>query len=404
MARRPFLSLVTGLLTLGVLPFCGKRATTIGQESPTATGTMTIPLTYYNHYPFNHVYTANLALGGQNLEFVVDTGSSNLLAIGDGTICPDCKNEYGYDSTYSLTSQAQKLTTKWSMNFAPIGSAQVQGYSDTVVVGGQTLPGYSFGLVTYEKGIPNIWGLAYGALANPGGNRQTPLFDALVRASGMDNVFSLRLCGAKGGSRLVLGGYDSLVPKDQRGVMWTPVKQRLWYTVGATQMTASAGSQKWTWQPTSGQQVIVDSGTNPLVLPSQSVSTLVDLLKGVASKAQITVADDFWPNGDEPGGFTSLTPAQIAKFPTIGLELAGIAAAGTADTVQLSIPPEAYFHKAKDGRYYLGIHGGASTLVILGTVLMENYIVLHKRGTLSATSAPEAEARLGFYPQGTCGD
>ncbi len=354
-------------------------------------------LQYYNHYPFNFVYTAPVTLGGQVIETVLDTGSSNLLVIGDATQCPGCVNEYGYDSTYTPSASGHALTSAWTMNFLPIGSATVNGHQDTAKFAGVTLPNFSFGLVIEEQGIPNIWGLAYAQLARPSLAPQPPLFDTLVQAQNLQNQFSLRLCGSKTGSRAVFGGFDSAVAMEQ--VKWTPIQGKNWYVINVTSMDMQPSgdlTSSWSWQPSESETLIVDSGTNPLVLPSDQVDALVVVLKEIATAASISIPDAFWPTTG-PGSATALTDAQVAQFPPITLTLENQQDA--ANPVSLSISPSIYFQTQADGQRFLGIEPGSSSLFILGTVLMENYVTLHDRGSLSVTAPnPDPAARLGFFP------
>jgi hypothetical protein len=384
------------LLSL-LLPGCRKK----DSDSEEKAAPIIKALHYYNHYPFNFVYTASVTLGGQEIEAVVDTGSSNLLVIGDEAHCPGCINKYGYTSTYTPSSKSRALSSSWTMNFAPIGAATVEGYQDDVQISGLALPAFSFGLVVAEEGIPNIWGLAYAQLARPALAPQPPLFDVLTQAGNLENQFSMRLCGRKTGSRMVLGGWDADVLAHLDQVKWTPVQQKRWYSVGVTRMSMQVTGDttpSWSWEPRAFETLIVDSGTNPLVLPSDEVAAVVMVLKEVAAASSISIPDAFWPTTG-PGGAATLTDAQVAQFPPLLLTLENQQDINAPIT--LSISSSIYFQTQADGQRFLGIQPGSSSLFILGTVLMENYVVLHDRGSLSITNSdPDLTARLGFYPIG----
>ena len=343
-------------------------------------------LRYYTHFPFNFVYTSTIAIGGQTIETVMDTGSSNLLVIGDASHCVGCVNEYGYTSTYTPGAGSTALSSSWTMNFAPIGSAKVTGYQDAVKVDGISLPAFSFGMVVQEKEIPNIWGLAYSQLANPSIAPQMPLFDSLVQARNLEDQFSLKLCGRKSGSRIVLGGFDTDAKLDQ--VKWTPIQGKRWYTVSVSRMSLmpTTSASTWTWDPIAFDTLIVDSGTNPLVLPSDQVAILVSVLQEVAENAGISIPTTFWPTTGQ-GGTATLSDAEIAKFPPIVLTLDNQQDLTTS--ISLSISPSIYFQTQEDGQRFLGIEPGRGSFSILGTVFMENYVVLHDRGSVN---------RLGFFP------
>ena len=373
---------------------CGNK----NKASAGTTPTIVKALQYYNHFPFNFVYTTMMTLGGQQIETVMDTGSSNLLVIGNATLCPGCSNEYGYTSTYTPSTQAHALSSFWSMDFAPIGSASVNGYQDAAQVGGIVMPAYAFGLVVAEQGIPNIWGLAYRQLASPSDAPQTPLFDQMVQTGKMENQFSLRLCGRKTGSKVTLGGFDDALAANLSLVKWTPIQQKEWYSVAVTSMTmqtSTSSTPNWTWSPATSDNIIVDSGTNPLVLPSEEVASLVAVLKEIATTASIVIPDSFWPTTGQ-GGAMSLTDTQIAIFPPILLTFANQQDTGAPFT--LSIASSTYFQTQANGQRFLGVEPGNS-IYILGTVFMENYVVLHDRGTLTTpASGSDPTARIGFYP------
>lgn len=387
------------IFTMGVgcSPTTKSKSSSTTSASPAA---LTNTLKYYNHYPFNFVYTANLTIGGQNIEAVVDTGSANLLAIGDAEHCPNCVNSYGYDSTYTPGSTSTELSDKWFMNFAPIGQASVQAYQDSVSYEGYNLPTYQFGMVYNEENIPNIWGIGYKAVARPSHNPQTPFFDALVSKYNFKNQFSMTLCGTKNGSSITIGGYDPKLSSVLSKVVWTPVTQKIWYSIEVKKMyTAETaldlvqGSQ-WVWTPSSSDNIIVDSGTNPLVIPAAQISSLVTVLKSYASTYGITISDSFWPTSSAKGSYATISDSDIAKFPVIHLDVPSFDDSST--TITLSISPKVYFQTRPDTRQrYLGIHAGSS-INILGTVLMENYVVLHERGNLQDTT--DDTAKVGFYP------
>ncbi len=374
-------------------------ADTPNAEKVSARGaSLTQDLKYYDHFPFNHVYTLNLSLGSQNLETVLDTGSANLLVIGDSNNCSGCVNEYGYDSVYTPGASSQKLSSSWEMTFAPIGYANIHGYKDTLSFSGLSLDSYSFGMVTSEEGIPNIWGIAYAQGARPDDNPQTPLFDALALQANWNDQFSLTLCAHKSGSSVTLGGYDSKLSSVMSAVQWTPIVRKRYYSVNLKRMfiTSKDGqgvSQvQWTWAPTATSTVIVDSGTNPVVIPPQYISGLVTSLKKVASDNGISIPEDFWPTSSGKGSFATLSDEDIRKFPLIQLEMTD--AEDSTKTISLAMSPTVYFQTRDNGQRYLGFQPGNS-IVILGTVFMENYVVLHDRGALIESANT---ARIGFYP------
>lgn len=395
------------ILGLALLSACSKHSSSSGGGGGAAVATasqVVKPLKYYNFYPFNNVYTLPVGIGGESVEAVLDTGSANLLAIGDSAHCKNCVNAYGYSSIYTPTAASKQLATSWSISFLPIGEAQVQGYADTLTFNGLTVKSYPFGLVTSELNIPNIWGIAYQSGASPESDPQLPPFDALMAAGNWANQFSLRLCALKNGSNITLGGFDSSVPTGSAKILWTPVVERQAYDVGVSRMyitgTGTTASPQWVWAPTGSEPIIVDSGTNPIVIPSAMIPTLVNLLSSTAVSLGLTIPLSFWPTATAKGGFATIAAADVAKFPTIQLEMTNFS--GSGKTITLSIQPSTYFQTRQDGARFLGFEGGSGTY-ILGTVFMENYVVLFDRGNPDMTVLNDPTARVGFYPNaGLC--
>ena len=357
------------------------------------------PLKYYNHWGFNQVYTLPVDVGGQSIEAVLDTGSANLLVIGDQSICPNCKNEYGYTSVYKQSASGKFLDYSWGMSFLPLGKATVSGFQDRVSFAGVNLSQYQLGLVTAEQGIPNIWGIGYRDSARPAASPQTPLFDALASAAHWRNQFSLRLCGLKVGSNITLGGFDSVLSTRLSEVQWTPIVDRSQYGIIAKRVyvngSGNSTNPEWSWTPEFGETLLVDSGTNPIVLPSLTVSKLIALLKDVAIKNGISLPDDFWPGSSGPGGYANLSPSNIGKFPDILLDLEEYG--DTKKVFTLKITPQYYFQTRDDGKQFLGIEAG-DEVNILGTVFMENYLVLFDRGSIDSSAYVDPTARVGFLP------
>jgi hypothetical protein len=218
---------------------------------------------------------------------------------------------------------------------------------------------------------------------------------------------------------MTLGGFDAGVADKMAQVLWTPVVQRLAYPISvmrmyvnpATTSGSGAASQasSWAWTLDAGDSIIVDSGTNPLVIPAANVATLVQLLKQVAVNNSISIPTSFWPTATDHGGYATLTDAEIAKFPAISMDIAARdPATGAASTVAgsktftLTIAPSIYIQTREDGQRFLGIQS-ATSRNILGTVFMENYVVLFDRGSLDNTLVNDPTARVGFLPNaGLC--
>lgn len=401
------------------LIFCSTEDEKKEKTSSATSGALQEPivssLKYYTEFPYNYVYTTTLQVANQGIEFVVDTGSSNLLILGDNSLCSNCANDYGFDSEFSLESSTSKLDSSWSMFFEPRGIANVEGYSDKVIWGDYTLASHAFGVVVFETEVPNILGLGYRTLAQPPIRAQLPLLERLRNSYNFKNQFSLLLCDTRGTSTLTIGGYDSKITDLIDQVQWTPIPSKQWYTVRPQKLYIqdpnSSSQNLWNWNVQESQTVIIDSGTNPMILPSADLESLIATLKNIVSQNNIEIPDSFWPSGDTQGEGFALSDEEIAKFPDILIDLPNYN--DTSQTITLNITPQIYLQKTigsietesngntttiEQEQRLFSFEGQESStgLLVLGSVFMEHYLVLHDRGD-EKTVDNDPAARLGFY-------
>lgn len=345
------------------------------------------------HYDLNHqIRTENLAVetaeyelklkvGNQDVGVVVDTGSSNLILIGDASICPGCNA----DTEYTPGPNAKKNREAISLSYGS-GSVQAVEYQDTVGFTCNANPiSYTFGVATEEKNIPNILGLAYIALAQPEIDPIKPFFEQLVDSQGLANVFSLTLCEHLKGSNIKLGGFDPRVaPSDIK--LYVPIVEETYYTTNAQSLSVK-GSNQILGSFGANSKVIIDSGTTMNMLPPAMVDSIIALLKSEGSKVGISFSDNFFnQNAGTTVNTQDLDDATVAKLPTLVIQLEST----NQGSISLEMSPLTYLKDMDGGnglKRAFGFRYSSGTL-ILGQVLMQNYMVVFDR----------ANKRLGFYP------
>lgn len=336
------------------------------------------------------VYTVRLHLGGQKIDFVADTGSSNLIVRGDSELCPDCS---GSSAERYRPAAGQTAGQTFSVNYGS-GSGSVRVFTDSVGLAcGDPVDDYNFGVITEDRGLPNVLGLAYRSLAHTGFE---PFFDQLVDRHGLANEFSMLLCGSHSGSHVTLGGRDSR-RVDDSAYRWAKIVEERYYAVSAQALkldggaTFSGGQSELAF-PASGT-TIVDSGTTLSLLPAEVTTPLVATLKQTASDAGLEIPDEFWTTTDASNAAYkhSFSEADLAHFPTLQVVLED----SEGQPAVFDMAPETYFkglYQEADERVFGFRPAGA--LNILGQVFMENGLIVFDR----------ANQRIGIASNdGLCG-
>ncbi len=335
-------------------------------------------------------YTARLQVGKQDIDFVADTGSSNLIVQGNASLCPTCTGSE--DERYQPT-EGHSVGADFEISYGS-GSATAAEYQDAVGLEcGDPIEGYTFGVITTNKGLPNILGLAYQSIAR---GTLSPFFDQLVEKHGLDNEFSMLLCGHAPGSRIDLGGRDERRP-DDASYQWIPLLEESYYVVEARSLQIKGGG---TFAGDSALafpgsvKTIIDSGTTMALLPSEMVDAIVALMKQTVQDNNITnIPDAFWTTTDPASDDYShkIPAAEVALFPTLQVMLRDASGQDAAFDISPDTYLKAIFQDA-DERVF-GFRASRS-IYILGQVFMENGLYVFDR----------ANKRIGIAPNaGLCG-
>ncbi len=314
-------------------------------------------------------YTLALRAGtpAQTFEVVADTGSANLILLGDSSLCDNCGDEAN-QSLYSpsKSSTAQLSQTDFSLHYGS-GSLQARKVQDQVAVGDLAAIDYTFAVATHQTGIQNILGLAYKAVAQPQGAPLTPYFDQLVAQTGIADVFSMRLC-TEGQSKIRFGAAGVEVSD------YVDIVEEKYYVIAPSKMQVEGGQHLGRFSV----RAVVDSATTGLRVPASIHAKILQALSPVAEKNNVDLSHEL----------IQTSAAVIEKFPVLQVVIKNT----HGEEIDLDISPRTYFGKIATVGYRLLIGAMNTEQAILGTTFMENYDVVFDR----------AGKRIGFGSNAGC--
>ena len=333
----------------------------------------------------NNFYGVQMKVGGQPIQAVIDTGSSNLLVQGDANFCPTCTG-----LRYTPTTKATTNNKTHTLSYGS-GHSEVVFYNDDVeFVCGPTV-NYQFALSKTKFGTTNILGLAYDNLQVTDSKDVLPFFSQLVKNYRGHDVFSIALCGSKSGSEITFGGVNPQV--DQSSLKYTPITEKSYYYVYTKSLSAKGGPSfgdfpmKTHMEPTTKKStqipaVILDSGTTLNLIPQDMMNKLVDYITPLGQKAGIPAS--FWAAQEKDLNYLINLPSNAMSYlPTLQLTFQDTAG---KDFV-LDIPPEVYLKDLGSGNRIFGFKSFPGVAFsILGQAFMEQYYVVFDR----------ANSRIGF--------
>ncbi|KAI5243560.1 Gastricsin [Manis pentadactyla] len=309
------------------------------------------PITnYLDSYYFGEI---SIGTPPQNFLVLFDTGSSNLWV--PSTYCQSqaCSNHNRFNPSQSSTFRNNGQT--YTLYYGSGSLTVFLGY-DTVTVQNIVIQNQEFGLSEYEPSNPfyysdfdGILGMAYPSLAV--GNDPTVMQSLLQQGQLTQPIFSFyfsRQPTYQYGGELILGGVDTNLYSGQ--IVWAPVTREMYWQIPIEEF--AVGNQA-TGLCSQGCQAIVDTGTFPLAVPQQYMSSFLE-----ATGAQQAQNGDYVVNCN-----------YVQSLPTITFIISGS---------QLPLPPSAYVIN-KNGYCTLGIEATylpsptGQPLWILGDVFLREY-------------------------------
>jgi hypothetical protein len=342
-------------------------------------------------------FTANVAVGGQDFQMIVDTGSTSLGVASNQ--CSTCGVTPVYIPGTTAMDQmrmamSQFGTGMWtgevyqdSVGFASDPSVPVK----FVAIDTQSMffrPGISCGS-SGTGGYQGIIGFDRASAAVAGTNA---FFDQFVMAKGIPNVFATELCD--NGGTLWLGGYDTSVATGapQYTPFTTDIASSYYYTVNL-QSIAVAGSS--TPIPVTGQypDTVVDTGTTVFVLETNAFNSLTTAIAGTPGFTQTfgaSAGGAAWFSSQQPCGAAGTTKAQIdAAMPGLTLSFAG------GVTLQM---PASESYLVSYGGFWCSLMVAAPSsaqfplAALMGSPMLRSYVTVFDR----------AAGRVGFVPHAAC--
>lgn len=256
-------------------------------------------------------YEAHIALGSppQNLTVLLDTGSSDLWVLSENVTClpkgyhaadswngVNCSNGGMFDSavssSFKLNASANagyqpgsnKKSTSWPFQISYGDSSAANGLwaSDTVSIGGVSVPGFDFGYA--QNASSGLAVLGIGPAGNEASTDENPswTYENLPRklkSAGLttSTAYSLWLNDqhSTGGS-IMFGGYDRA--KVQDGKLFTlplvPTVDKDKVTEFAVQLEAVHVDGKKYGQ---SSKVVLDSGTTMTILPKEQIDPIIKM-------------------------------------------------------------------------------------------------------------------------------
>ncbi|KAK2494692.1 hypothetical protein MC885_002142 [Smutsia gigantea] len=313
------------------------------------------PITnYLDCYYFGEI---SIGTPPQNFLVLLDTGSSNLWV--PSTYCQSqaCSNHNRFNPSQSSTFRNNGQT--YTLSYGSGSLTVFLGY-DAVTVQNIVIQNQEFGLSEYEPNYPfyyadfdGILGMAYPSLAV--GSDPTVMQSLLQQGQLTQPIFSFyfsRQPTYQYGGELILGGVDTNLYSGQ--IVWAPVTREMYWQIAIEEF--AVGNQA-TGLCSEGCQAIVDTGTFPLAVPQQYMSSFLE-----ATGAQQAQNGDYVVNCN-----------YVQSLPTITFIISGY---------QLPLPPSAYVVN-KNGYCTLGIEATylpsptGQPLWILGDVFLREYYTVY---------------------------
>jgi hypothetical protein len=342
------------------------------------------------------VYAADVAIGAQSFQLIVDTGSTSLGVAGTG--CTNCSVTPLYNPgttgvDRNKTASAQFGSGKWSGKV----------YGDTVGFAPKPTTALDFVSITSQTGFfqagSTCGGKAYQGLLGFGRTAAAVsgtkgLFDQLVSAESFADVFATQLCDD--GGTLWIGGYDPAATT--AAPVYTPfttdVAASYYYTVALATVDVAGTSvpvPAGTFNDT-----VLDTGSSAFLLGDtayKAVTAAIAKSPGFAQVCGASAATSWF--GSTNGGVScanlTQTKAQLdATLPPLTLSFAG--------GVQVQAPATESYLMPYTGAGWcnalVSVTPGQNfpLAAIMGAPVLRSSVVITDR----------ANARVGFAPHKPC--
>ena len=348
---------------------------------PKQDGVVGIPLT-----ALGGGYTAQLKLGGQAFDVIVDTGSTTT-AVADAT-CTNCGVHPAYTSTTG-TDLHQTASAQYGS-----GSWKGECFEDGAVMGTRSAVALDFASITSQTGFfqgagyEGILGLGPDGLLLP----HTTSYLTKLIAGGMTGQVAFQLCPENG--TMWLGGFDA--SKGATAPAFTPINSVAPYdivSVGSASMTGGMALTGSDFGPT-----IIDTGTTLTFVPAAVVTAVSNSVSGSSGYASVFGTQQLSSGACDGNTVltTTKTSAEIDQaLPPLLLSFAG-------SSTPISIPAtRAYLFDQGSGQYCFTfsdsskLFGSSQKVSLFGNTLLAGLLTVididHKQiGFAAQAGCPQA--------------
>jgi len=303
----------------------------------------------------------------QDFPVAIDSGSGNLNIAGkDCTGCVTTPPNRAYDHSASSTARrafpfvfANTYQTCDLKN--PTAPCTISGslFTDQVSLAGLGPVSVKLGSITRQtsnfdqfKRIDGVIGFTMGGSSN--------VYKQLVDAGKCDNVWALCMYeGSQSNGTLTIGGADARLADGP--IIYVPDSGLGFHSVSVASLKLGDSTIQV------GQNAILDTGTNVLLLPS---TVFAQVQKSMCSDMSLAYCKELWSSA-----CVTMTDAQMDAYPPLAMELDGIALQMTSRDYLLIGSPLA----ASAGQVCLGIRDGGSaggSGFIIGDTTMRHYYLV----------------------------
>jgi len=359
------------------------------------------------------IYWSYITVGSQKFPVAIDSGSFTLDIPLEG--CKGCITKPP-NNAYKPTDAPLKCSDPSCPSFCsgtcsfsntyetcdptnPTEPCTISGdwYKDKVSIGGTDPVEVVFGAISYQTSNFYQFFTVDGVMGMAGGITDTSVFATMAK-EGVVPEYVWGMCinnaGTKSNGTLVLGGIEESLHTSDSKLVYTPNSNGNYYemeTLGINVDNLPVDDVP--------QNVIIDTGTNDLLLPTETYSSMKNQFLSLCNSVNLVgICNVDSSKTLFDGVCYSMTPQDVQQFPNITLVVRNVNLTMTGTDYVLqgfgTIPYQ------PNGKYCLGISPtGTGGLFIIGDTLLQNYYSVYDRVNKQIGWAPvnrQACGSVGF--------
>jgi hypothetical protein len=308
-------------------------------------------------------YTANITIGSQPFDVIVDTGSTTLAiagtACGNCDVAPEYTPGSGASDQHSTSSAVYGDDTMWD----------AENFSDKVSITGDTTMTMRFAEITsqngfFRAGFPNQGILGFGGqtIAAPG----TDSYIAQRMLAGLDDNFAFQLCSENGTLWFGAPDSDAEAGPEQRTPMIAMTGTQPYYELGINSVavgSASIGVEG---------DAVVDTGTSIMVMSTSAVNAMIQQITSSPGYSAAFGSQALSGNAANIDCLTSsMTTDQIdAALPPLAIALPDT----NNGSFTLTVPATQSYFIPISGQYCFGVAAVDGLPTILGDAILRAFV------------------------------